>query len=551
LEFQTFTDFTFVPATAGEDPTNNYANLASNDTRILNESASIVPPVFLIPKIWADPFGDGYPALDENGTPAPRTYDSSGIPMVDIDDDGQNDIITDAVTKLPGVDLDGDGLVEIDMNRSRFLAVDFNNDGIADNVLPDQNGDGVPEVDLGNDGFADFGYIPEKWSKETSRIFARWGKIHSPTLDQYQVGLGMDNMSNSVTNAMNPGSGGWLTTLKENSFELTNLTLLATKATITNQEITIDARLPMQLSVQDGSVFDGTGGEIQVGSEIMGYNSITGNVINITKRGDQYGMTRQYHRVRTIVTNQGYVLRARAAVGSASNFGAQSALKLYRVDISPPTVPGMPTSDQDASGEPAKTGVFTIRWSAAGDIESGVRAFEIQEREDNNPVWKTIRLVPGLQTTFLVGSNDMPTNGPKPSGHFYTYRVRAINNAGGASDWSPESNAASTGFPEEPISEVTNYPNPADMRQGPTHVSFILNEDAAVKITLYDLLGYEIRRWEFVAGEQGGKAGPNIFSWDGKDSSGKQVSAGGYIMRIEVIGSKGSTTVIRKIGVIN
>jgi flagellar hook assembly protein FlgD len=68
---------------------------------------------------------------------------------------------------------------------------------------------------------------------------------------------------------------------------------------------------------------------------------------------------------------------------------------------------------------------------------------------------------------------------------------------------------------------------------------------------MYDLLGYKVREWNFGTGETGGQAGPNVFQWDGTDEGGKKVSAGGYILRIEVIGDKGSTTVIRKIGVIN
>jgi hypothetical protein len=138
------------------------------------------------------------------------------------------------------------------------------------------------------------------------------------------------------------------------------------------------------------------------------------------------------------------------------------------VDVSPPTVPGVPISDQElAGGTPAKTGVFTIRWASALDAEAGVREYEIQEREDNNPIWKTIRMVPSKQTTFLVGSKDNPANAPKKSGHFYSYRVRSINQAGGTSDWSAASAAASTGFPDTVISKVTNYPNPVDTRQGP------------------------------------------------------------------------------------
>ena len=72
-----------------------------------------------------------------------------------------------------------------------------------------------------------------------------------------------------------------------------------------------------------------------------------------------------------------------------------------------------------------------------------------------------------------------------------------------------------------------------------------------VKVLLFDLMGYQIREWLFAAGEPGGKQGPNTFQWDGRESGGTRVAAGGYIMRLEVTGAKGSTTVIRKIGVIN
>jgi hypothetical protein len=251
------------------------------------------------------------------------------------------------------------------------------------------------------------------------------------------------------------------------------------------------------------------------------------------------------------VTNEAYVVRARARTMSGV-VGAESAVKMYRVDVSPPSVPGTPVSDQElAGGEPATTGVFSIKWSGGADIESGVRGYEVQEREDNDPVWKTVRVVPAGQLSFLIGSDDNPANPPKESGHFYSYRVRAINQAGGASAWSTASEPASTGFPEEPITEVTNYPNPVDTRKEPTNVAYILNEDSAVKITLFDLLGYLVREWQFESGQNGGKAGPNVFQWDGSDSGGRKVAAGGYIMRIEVIGAKGSTVVIRKIGILN
>jgi hypothetical protein len=555
LEMSGFGAFTFTPQTAGAAITNDYSGLTSNRTTILDESAAIVSPISLIPKIWADPFGDGYPGLNGVGTAAARTYDSGGVPNLDFDGDGINDIIQDAATKRWGVDLDGDGLIEIDMNKDGLIDVDFNNDGVPDCVLPDANGDGIPEIDLSCDDSPEFGYIPEKWSKETSRIFAKWAPITSPSLMNFEVGVGLNNVSNSVTEAF--GVEGWIEGTKENNYQFSNLTLLAAKVTRLTQTLEIGSNAPFDLRVADVSAFsEATSGEIVVGSEIMGFDHVdeSGKTFHIVRRGEYYGTPRHRHFSGDKVTNDAYVVRARARTGTGvSGVGAETAIKVYRVDVTPPTIPGKPVSDQEkAGGVPAENGVFSISWDPAGDVESNVRAYEIEERKDNDPVWTSIRIVPNKGgNTFLVGNDDNPSNPPREEGHFFSYRVRAINQAGGVSAWSPASEPASTGFPEEAISEVVNYPNPVDTRKEPTNIAYILNEDSAVKITLFDLLGYQIRVWNFEAGQEGGKAGPNVFKWDGTDQGGVHVAAGGYIMRIEVIGAKGSTVVIRKIGIIN
>lgn len=162
-------------------------------------------------------------------------------------------------------------------------------------------------------------------------------------------------------------------------------------------------------------------------------------------------------------------------------------------------------------------------------------------------------MVRGDRPRFTVGrsNSSSDTNPAREQGHFYQYRVRAVNQAGGVSEWSQPSASIAVGLPVEAVSQVINYPNPVDTRKEPTNIAYVLQEDSQVKITLFDLLGYLVREWEFSAGSPGGKAGPNVFKWDGSDTGGRKVAAGGYIMRIEVIGSKGSTTVIRKIGIIN
>src|SRR5262249_41165126 len=156
--------------------------------------------------------------------------------------------------------------------------------------------------------------------------------------------------------------------------------------------IPFDKNPPFDLNVEDGTDFPEENGQIQVGAEIMGFTNRLNGVFHINKRGETFGISRAEHLIGERVTNQGYVLRARA-MNHLGVFGAESAIKLYRVDLSPPTIPGSPISDQEISKTPSEKGVFSIKWTASGDSESGVRAYELQEREDNDPVWKSIRLL--------------------------------------------------------------------------------------------------------------------------------------------------------------
>lgn len=110
-------------------------------------------------------------------------------------------------------------------------------------------------------------------------------------------------------------------------------------------------------------------------------------------------------------------------------------------------------------------------------------------------------------------------------------------------------------LPAPLIQNVINAPNPFDSRrgglEGQTRISYSLLENAQVCITLYDLLGHRVREWRFSAGESGGLLGDNNIQWDGTNEWGQKVSKGGYLARIQVDGPAGSTTTLRKIGVIH
>lgn len=119
----------------------------------------------------------------------------------------------------------------------------------------------------------------------------------------------------------------------------------------------------------------------------------------------------------------------------------------------------------------------------------------------------------------------------------------------------PKALAPQAALPGPVINDVLNAPNPFDSRKsgldGQTQISYSLIKDLPVRITLYDLLGFRVRRWQFAAGQNGGRQGPNQFLWDGTNENNQKVSKGGYLAQIEIETPDTVVTVIRKIGVIH
>jgi hypothetical protein len=257
-----------------------------------------------------------------------------------------------------------------------------------------------------------------------------------------------------------------------------------------------------------------------------------------------------------------------------------------QVDVTKPQASGeflnLPTS--------APSGVITVQWSPAPATgPSGLFSYILRQFVDGSPV--PVEILQTSTPSFTFGSGQtsgvsafaaahgvgsaegaiasLGTSSPlqflngetgaaRAPGHFYYYQVQTINGAGTASDWSAASSVINTGLPSEVISAVSNYPNPVDTRKGGmngrTFITYLLASDAQVDITIYDLLGYRVIGWSFPAGSLGGQQGPNAVppgGWDGTNESGQKVSKGGYLAQIKVGGAAGSTTVIRKIGVIH
>ncbi|MDI6642131.1 MAG: FlgD immunoglobulin-like domain containing protein, partial [Elusimicrobiota bacterium] len=114
------------------------------------------------------------------------------------------------------------------------------------------------------------------------------------------------------------------------------------------------------------------------------------------------------------------------------------------------------------------------------------------------------------------------------------------------------SQSAFLSLPEEPISQLANYPNPFDSRYRTTTITYLLREPLEVTIRIFDLLGTPIKSMHFPKGANpGGIQGVNNITWDGTNDNGQKVCQGLYIMSVEVKSDNKTARKNWKIGVIH
>jgi len=73
-----------------------------------------------------------------------------------------------------------------------------------------------------------------------------------------------------------------------------------------------------------------------------------------------------------------------------------------------------------------------------------------------------------------------------------------------------------------------NYPNPFDPGVQSTRIGYTLSKPANVKLNIFDLAGNLVRKISFAADQEGGRAGYNEVSWDGRYDGGNYVGNGIY-----------------------
>ena len=111
----------------------------------------------------------------------------------------------------------------------------------------------------------------------------------------------------------------------------------------------------------------------------------------------------------------------------------------------------------------------------------------------------------------------------------------------------------SQAIPQPGITEFFNAPNPFSPYEGNgTELHYILGDNSEMVITIYDLFGNLVRKFDFASGTAlKSQLGQNIWSWDGRNGQGDVVANGGYIIQMRAKDSQGNVTVVkRKIGVV-
>ncbi|MDE0300365.1 MAG: M28 family peptidase [Candidatus Poribacteria bacterium] len=94
------------------------------------------------------------------------------------------------------------------------------------------------------------------------------------------------------------------------------------------------------------------------------------------------------------------------------------------------------------------------------------------------------------------------------------------------------------------IENIMAYPSP--VRFGTTNprmrLSYVLNQDADVDVTIYTLVGVKVFERKFRAGNNGGRLGVNDgFNWNGNKSVGGRVAGGVYVCQIQATNSNGNS----------
>lgn len=141
-----------------------------------------------------------------------------------------------------------------------------------------------------------------------------------------------------------------------------------------------------------------------------------------------------------------------------------------------------------------------------------------------NPVWE--RTYGGTKSDYGMMVFQETGHDYMLVGHTYSYT------AGGSDLYIMKVEGEVTDAPDdEPVPEPSgfelaqNYPNPFNMS---TIIEFVLPRRSQVTVTVYNILGQEVRQWQYEAVA----AGRHSITWDGHNRSGWEIASGVYFYRM-------------------
>ncbi len=166
---------------------------------------------------------------------------------------------------------------------------------------------------------------------------------------------------------------------------------------------------------------------------------------------------------------------------------------------------------------------------------------------------------------FVNGTTEAPTSTNQQNNRTITYafyhptltpgshdiRAEATDDEGNISTREAVSLLVQTAGDAKVFGVPLNYPNPFDPGIETTTISYILSRASNVNLRIFDLAGNQVAQMDYSANAEGGKAGYNEVSWDGKSDGGSYLGNGIYIYVLIADGKvaqngKGKITVFKR-----
>ncbi|MBN1447599.1 MAG: T9SS type A sorting domain-containing protein, partial [Bacteroidetes bacterium] len=160
--------------------------------------------------------------------------------------------------------------------------------------------------------------------------------------------------------------------------------------------------------------------------------------------------------------------------------------------------------------------IVTLRWRTESEVNNA--GFEVQPSKDGEE-FTTSAFVPGFGTSLLPRQYEHHEPIDRPT----YYRLKQID-FDGTSEYSPIVQAV----PAAPdgVELRQSFPNPM---HGATTMTFLLEHQSEVSLTIYDVLGNPVKT--IVSGTM--PSGSHSVSWYGRDSRGNRVAPGVYMYTLK------------------